>query len=333
LEAPLPAITNEVVHLDTLVRFVEHPVRAFLRERLGIYARDRSDEINDDLPIELDGLERWAVGDRVLTARMCGATPERAVAAERARGLLPPGSLGTEVLDRVSPTVEAVVSVVAGLPVGSVTPQSIEVNLALADGRRLIGTVDGLRETVILRAVYSRLGPKHRLAAWVRHLAVAAAFPELSLISITVGRGRPARGDQQFVAQSTFGVPPVTGPLDRLATLVDLYDRGMREPLPIYCNTSAAWVASKRSGHDQDRVEESARREWTQRDLFAGEDHDGEHRLVLGGVLSFDQIKGGHPAAGESGPGWDDTEATRFGRLASRLWSDLLGAEDWRELS
>ena len=37
----------------------------FCRERLGIYARERSDEIDDNLPIELDGLERWAVGDRV----------------------------------------------------------------------------------------------------------------------------------------------------------------------------------------------------------------------------------------------------------------------------
>ena len=141
------------------------------------------------------------------------------------------------------------------------------------------------------------------------------------------------RGGEQFVAQSTFGVPAVTAPLDRLATLVDLYDRGMREPLPIYCNTSAAWVASRRSAHDQERVEESARREWTQREQFSGEDHEGEHRLVLGGVQSFDQIKRDQPAPTESGPGWDDNEGTRFGRLASRLWSDLLDSEDRREFS
>ena len=121
---------------------------------------------------------------------------------------MPPGSLGSAVLDGVGPTVEALVAVVTGLPVGAVTPQSIEVNLVLSDGRRLIGTVDGLRETVILRAVYSRLAPKHRVAAWVRHLAVAAAFPELPVVSITVGRGRPSCA----AASSSWPSPPSACP-------------------------------------------------------------------------------------------------------------------------
>ena len=62
LEAPLPPRARGPVELDDLVRFVEHPVRAFLRQRLGISVGDYSDEVGDALPVELDALERWGVG-------------------------------------------------------------------------------------------------------------------------------------------------------------------------------------------------------------------------------------------------------------------------------
>ena len=38
----LPPMGGEVVQLESLIRFVEHPVKAFLRERLGWYARTAS---------------------------------------------------------------------------------------------------------------------------------------------------------------------------------------------------------------------------------------------------------------------------------------------------
>ena len=51
---------------DDLVRFLEHPARAFLRQRLAITS-DEDDEPADALAVDLDGLQ-WAVGDRLLPA-------------------------------------------------------------------------------------------------------------------------------------------------------------------------------------------------------------------------------------------------------------------------
>ena len=90
LPGRLPPAIGEVVQLDSLVRFVEHPVRAFLRERLGVYARGDLDEVTDSLPIELNALEKWGVGDRLLDAVLGGADLASAILAEQARGLLPP---------------------------------------------------------------------------------------------------------------------------------------------------------------------------------------------------------------------------------------------------
>ena len=47
-------------------------MRAFLRQRLGISVGDYSDEVDDALPVELDGLERWGVGQRLLDGRARG---------------------------------------------------------------------------------------------------------------------------------------------------------------------------------------------------------------------------------------------------------------------
>ena len=72
---PLEPYDSGPVGLDLVERFLRHPVRAFLRERLGISLRDKTRDFEDAIPVELDGLERWQVADRVLQAQLAGAEP------------------------------------------------------------------------------------------------------------------------------------------------------------------------------------------------------------------------------------------------------------------
>ncbi len=194
LAGRLPPLSGEVVQLDSLIRFVEHPVKAFFRERLGWYAGSVSDEVNDALPIELDPLEKWEVGDRLLTARLAGADLSAAVAAEVARGILPPGRLVDAVVDDIAPTVEALVAALEAVPGVGSEARSLDVNARLPDGRLLIGTVPGVRHSIIVRCVYSRLGPKHRLAAWVRFLALERGVARRGRLQRDPGSGAQAVG-------------------------------------------------------------------------------------------------------------------------------------------
>ena len=43
---------------------------------------------------------------------------------------------------------------------------------------------------------------------------------------------------------------PVARLSDLLRDLVDLYDRGLREPLPLPCKTAASWADARRRGRD-----------------------------------------------------------------------------------
>jgi exodeoxyribonuclease V gamma subunit len=313
LASPLPPREARLVELDDLVRFVAHPVRAFLRQRLGISLRELADEIEDDLPVELDGLEKWGVGQRLLDARLAGVDGRTAALAEIARGTLPPGVLGEPVMREVFPIVEDIVAA------AEVTepPASIDVRVPLRDGRLLTGTVAGVSGDVLRAVTYSRVGPRQRLAAWVRLLALCAAHRERRFAATTVGRGR------QRVTIARIGSLAPDAALEHLELLVDLYDRGMREPLPMYCATSAAYAQTAAEGGDPIAA---ARREWTSEWTFDREDREAEHQLVLGGVRSLDDLLAEPPRAGEDG--WDIADPTRLGRFAHRLWDGLLASEE-----
>ncbi len=323
----LPPRTERVIELADLVRFVEHPVRAFLRQRLGISLRGGADEIEDGMAVELDPLERWGVGQRLLEALLTGVDGTTAIKAEIARGTLPPEMLGKPVIDAVYPIAEAIVAQATALAPAGLTGEPLDVRVALEDGRLLNGTVSGVSGDVLLATTYSRVAAKHRLAAWVRLLAVAATHPQRELSAATVGRADSGNGVRVARVRPLGDDPRQRREVAalHLAMVIDLYDRGMREPLPIFCDTSAAYAAAAVAGLD---AVEAAGREWTTDWNFDREDRELEHLLVLGGQTGLAELLEIEPRPDEAGQGWAPTESGRLGRLARRLWDPLLAREE-----
>ena len=330
LTGPLPATDRRLVELEDLVRFAERPVRAFLRQRLGIGVGEADDEVDDALPIELDGLERWGVGERILRACLAGGELDACIAAERARGGLPPGLLAESVLDGVRPVVEGLVAAARALPGGAAVAGSVDVRVALPGGRTLSGTVPGVAADVLRTVTFSRVNPRHRLAAWVRLLALTAARPERAWSAATLGRVRLGGGDHATITEARIA-PLAAEPearralaVEHLGILVDLHDRGLREPPPLTSEASAAYAAAARAGRSPRRPAASA---WESTWSRKREDAQPEHVLVHGGQIPFSALLADPPRAGERGPGWDETDPTRFGRWARRLWIPLLERE------
>ncbi len=331
LRAPLAATTGGVVELDGLVKFVERPVRAFLRQRLGISVVDYDEDVADALPVELDGLELWAVGQRLVDGLLAGAELDACVAAEIARGTLPPGALSAQVIARVRPTVQGIAAQATTLLGAAGEPGSVDVNARVADGRLLRGTASGVRGGVLGAVTYSRVSPRHRLAAWVRLLALTASHPQRAFEAMTIGRARAGADDR---ARVTIARIPVLAadPDERraratavLARLIDVYDRGLREALPIACMSSAAYADAARRGTSPVAA---ARRAWESTWNFDREDREPDHLLVLGGERTIEELLGERPRDDEQGDGWHAADETRFGRYARRVWGDLLAVEE-----
>jgi exodeoxyribonuclease V gamma subunit len=183
----------------------------------------------------------------------------------------------------------------------------------------------------VLRTVtFSRVSARHRLAVWVRFLALTAAHAERPFSAATVGRARTGAHQDATVTVARLA-PLAEDPetrralaLAHLETLVDLDDRGMREPLPIACLTSAAYARAAADGRD---AAAAARREWESKWNSPKEDAELEHELAFGGVLSLDDLLVEAPCEGEEGEGWEPGERSRFGRLARRLWAGPLARE------
>ena len=93
ISGPLPAPPPDDVALADLVGFFKDPVKGFFRA-LDFTLPWDVDGVADAMPVDIDALEEWTVGDRMLGDILRGMTPDEARQAEWRRGTLPPGNLG-----------------------------------------------------------------------------------------------------------------------------------------------------------------------------------------------------------------------------------------------
>ncbi len=318
------------VDIDVLDRFLRDPVKVFLRERLGVSLWDRTREYEDAIPIVSDALTQWGIAERILGARLGGASWDDCEHTEIARGALPPASLAYPVLDDMRHDIEELV--VAGSHLSGTAPESLEVEVHLPGLPTLIGTVAGVRGSVIQVVTYRRMQPALRLSAWLRLLALSATYPEVPFEAQTIGRA--SKGSRRAVSVASVGPldadPQIRSQVARahLADLVGLFQRGVCEPLPIFCKTSAAYALDRALGKEPGEAAEGARREWESRNDRDNENRDKEHLFVLGDELSFSDMlrETGNPSA-EEGADLDPSEPHRFGVYARLVWDGLLDRE------
>ena len=145
--------------------------------------------VEDAMPVDINALEEWTVGDRMLRDILGGMTPDQAKHAEWRRGTLPPGQLGwrkaTEIRD------QAALLARAALQHRHADPAAFDVDIDLGN-RRLTGTVSQVFGDRLVSVTYSRLDGKHLLASWIPLLALIAHDPSRDWSAVCIGR--PKRG-------------------------------------------------------------------------------------------------------------------------------------------
>jgi len=305
---PAPERMRDDVSLQDLKAFLVHPVRAFLRERLDVSTPFAPDDLADAIPVTLDNLEKWQIGDHLLRELLAGQDPVAVMTAEQLRGTLPPGGLGTAALNEVVAECQKLWANTADVRRGE--RRSIDVDVDLGDGRRLTGTVPGVYGNRVVSLGYSRLKARQRLQTWVDLLALSASRPDDHWTAHAIGRERAG-------PKRALSGPLDHSAVDRLRDLLDLRDRGLRAPLPVPIASGAAWAeahARQLMGQDLSPVD-AARREWEtdphNQFGITGEDDDAYHRRVYGPSAPIEAVLDA---------GLDE--------LAWRIWEPLLtGAE------
>ena len=311
VDGPLPiADAHADVALADLVAFFKDPVRGFFRALDYTFPAD-VDGIDDAMPVEINALQEWTVGDRMLTDMLRGMSPKRALNAEWCRGTLPPGQLGWRKAKDILEN--SIMLADEAMPLRSEEPRALDVDIDLGGGRRLSGTVSPVFGDTLVSVTYSKLDGKHLLASWIPLLALAAHAQGEPWSAVCIGRSKTGTRVRREVLH-TAGVSAV----ELLADLVAVYDAGRREPIPLPLKTSFAWAQARRSGEDP--VKEAEHR-WRSTDRYPADDAQPAHVRAWGAYAPLTELM--QPLR----PGEEYAEEShRLGAYSVRVWRPLLAA-------
>lgn len=299
-EVVIPELAVAEVSLAELTSFLKSPAKTFLRRRLEIGLSEEVADVGDAIPIDLDPLEEWKLGDQILNEILAGRSPDDARDRIWRTGALPPGKLGWSRVTTITRNAHDIARQVLSAR-DDLEADSHDVRIDLGNGIDLTGTVSEIHGHKVVQGTYSKPGPRHWLDLWVHHLALALAKPDLEATSVLHGRGWRERAP---VAVATLR--PITD-LDHARTqlrrLVDLHQAGLTKPMLLPLKTAEAWVrhAGTKSQHFK------ATQAW-EGGRFPGESADPEQVLLWGAGRSFPELLSINPD---------------FDRLARIIWEPL----------
>ena len=215
-----------------LIRFFGNPAKFFVEERLELRLPRMDGMLEDSEPLEIDSLAKYRLQQDLLTHALRGDPLEELLPVLRATGELPPGHAGDARLREMSETAEEFAALVRQHLQAAPDPPR-EVSLALGDfslGARL----DNLHSGRLVHYRLTTRKPKDLLTAWINHLLANTERATESALITADKENRPIL--------ESFGAIAPEAAQEHLGHLLELYWRGLREPLRLFPRSSLAYV-------------------------------------------------------------------------------------------
>ena len=321
--------------LGDLHRFFKNPARWYAQNRLGVRLPGSTDLSPDREPLFPDRLANYQRANLVLreflgsTGREVGELKAMAPELRRllaAAGELPLGGGADAALSELLASIGPLSAFLASNPGGSPLP---DMALRIEAGEHILG--GELRDRAragLLRWSAGRDKPLFFLSAWLDHLALCARAPEdQDHQCIMACRGEEKK--RPTVDIHIFYLLESVVAVDTLADLLELKERGSREPLPFFPAASHAYcwrlLNPGRSG-DEEEVEKRARREALEAyhgNEFQGWGSDGSDPY---NSLIFQEPDPGEIRQSEGHPAPGGVEWENFIEVADRVFGPMLRA-------
>lgn len=306
-----PPASGEI-SLDELHQFFHDPIRFFLERRLELRL-PRDDGLPEPVvPLKLGGLTGYSAGTRLLGFLLEGRSPEEWEQVEVRLGTVPPGVLASGELEKVRATAEAILQAALSRGLCPERQVPVPVDVALPDGTQITGTViDRLRSPASgpCDMGFARAKPVDQVTAWLDLMALVATDPGKTWRSVIVRRAATGAGPPAVVDLS-----PVAGHDARrraetarkaLGVAVDLYRRGLVEPVPLFPRFSHAVLTGK-----------DLRNAW--RPFKGYGDGDGSASELVFGTRTFEEMLSIEPREGDP-----EGSGNRVERFARYLWDTI----------
>ncbi|RJR42707.1 MAG: exodeoxyribonuclease V subunit gamma [Desulfobacteraceae bacterium] len=268
-----PGEEYKTVDLSDLCSFFSNPSRYVLQRRLGLYLDEETTMAEDKETLEIQGLERYQIEQTMVKWNLEGKDLGDLFPLLRVSGRIPPGRVGECFYDQMRRGVEEFIQK-AGQSIRKERLKDLQVDQTIA-GFRLKGKIEGFSGEELARYRYARLKGGDILRAWIIHLALHRAAPEiLSPVTRVFGL------DKGKCVQRCFS------PTDRseslLRALLEMYWAGLTAPLHFFPESSMAYAVSadRCSGASQEAILR-ARRAWAGGERERGESEDPYYRLCF----------------------------------------------------
>lgn len=224
---PLSELPLTELPFEQLLRFWQHPVRAFFQMRLGVNFRLEESDIPDTEPFTLEGLSRYQLNQQLVNSLVEHQNADIMFRRYRAAGALPYGAFGEIAWDTQCQEMQALAERV----IASRQPaQSMEIDLS-CDGVAITGWLPQVQESGLLRWRPSLINMSQGMQLWLEHLVYCASG---------------GNGESRLLLRKDgeWRFPPlsVEQAQDYLGQLLEGYRQGMRAPLFFLPESGGAWL-------------------------------------------------------------------------------------------
>jgi len=228
-----------------LCDFFVQPIRCLGEWRLGLRLEERSREIVDHEPRDLDARSAYPLREAMTAAALEGRQPPLWEAA-RARGKVPYGAPGVA-LERENALLVAGLVTRVRAAGGTAACESLQLARTLGPWT-LEGPIDGIYGGRLLRFRCAKLKAVDQVRAWILHLLVNLAAPGTGTLALDY-TGEAVRFESPGSGEWTAS---------QLCSLLDLYWQGMQQPLRFFPRSSLAFVEAEREGKSALRAAEKS---------------------------------------------------------------------------
>tara|TARA_R110001599_G_scaffold67867_4_gene191388 strand:+ start:7924 stop:11061 length:3138 start_codon:yes stop_codon:yes gene_type:complete len=262
------------IEFDDLCSFFQNPQNSFLRQSLGIYIRDETNEWLNTEPFNLADFADSSIRSIALTQAKVGRA-NTSMAMAQASSKLPHGLQG-EILQNIEQeTVDALLE--------NIEPEFLEKTLAPIavdlhiEGINVAGALRNLRPEGQLLLITDKLYPWQKIQVWLKHLLLCCANPDgIQCITKIVSL------DETLVFEK------IEAPELLLNEWIKAYRDGSLSPLPFFAKVSYEYAMVFAKKGDEDAALKKAKDKWEDGYDFPGERSKPANEFIYRGHSPLD---------------------------------------------
>jgi exodeoxyribonuclease V gamma subunit len=215
-----------------LIRFFGNPAKFLVEQRLNVRLPRRDELLEEAEPFEINSLAKYQLEQDLVTRALRGEPLDPLLPVLRANGELPPGHAGDARLREMFDAAEEF-SALVRQHLGGGADEPRDVQLAL-DDFALSARLERLHGGRLVHYRLTTRKPKDLLTAWINHLSANTEQRTESVLITADKEKRPVL--------DSFAPVDREKAVAHLRNLLQLYWRGLREPLRFFPRSSLAFV-------------------------------------------------------------------------------------------